>query len=51
MLTNPKISRSSKFEMGQTKKEETLEAMEATGKNPKKSFLELPQLQNSEKLV
>ena len=44
MLTNPKLSRSSKFEMGQTKKEETLEAMEATGKNPEKSFLELPWL-------
>ena len=44
MLTNPKLSRSSKFEMGRTKKEETLEAMEATGKNPEKSFLELPWL-------
>jgi len=27
--------------MRRTKKEETLEAMEATGKNPEKSFLEL----------
>ena len=42
MLTNRKLSRSSMFEMGRTKKEETLEAMEATGKNPEKSFLELP---------
>ena len=41
MLTNPKLSRSSKFEMGRTKKEEMLEAM---GKNPEKSFLELPRL-------
>ena len=44
MLTNSKLSRSSKFQMGQTKKEETLEAMEATGKNPEKSLLELPWL-------
>ena len=39
MLTNPKLSRRSKFGMGQTKKEETLEG---TVKNPEKSFLELP---------
>ena len=44
MITNPKLSRSSKFEMGRTKKEETLEAMGATGKNPEKSFLELQRL-------
>ena len=44
MLTNSKLSRSSKVQMGRTKKKETLEAMEATGKNPEKSFLELPWL-------
>ena len=46
MLTNPKLSRSSKFQMVRTKKEERLEAIEATGKNPEKSFLELPQTSN-----
>ena len=51
MLTNYKLSRISKFQMGQTKKEETLEEIEATGKNCEKSFLELPRtLSGSQKL-